>query len=126
MRILNFNCSIKHARCRIFWQISIIRRHPFCRTIFFRCLVKITVTKSQQTFHRIFTFCIQACQWGNTKAAVSDTFKNMVEKMFNGAATAKGASVVPILQSICGWAGIFYREDNEKTMTQCQRCDHHN
>lgn len=46
--------------------------------------------------------------------------------MFNGAATAKGASVVPILQSICGWAGIFYREDNEKTMTQCQRCDHHN
>mgnify|MGYP002570908889 FL=1 len=38
----------------------------------------------------------------------------------------KGLSVVPILQSICGWAGIFYREDNEKTMTQCQRCDHHN
>lgn len=86
----------------------------------------MVVYKSQQTFHRIFTFCTQAYQWGNTKAAVSDTFKNMVEKMFNGAATAKGASVVPILQSICGWAGIFYREDNEKTMTQCQRCDHHN
>ena len=60
------------------------------------------------------------------EGAVVDTFKAMVEKMFNGAATAKGASVVPILQSICGWAGIFYREDNEKTMTQCQRCDHHN
>ena len=40
--------------------------------------------------------------------------------------TEKGKSVVPILQSICGWSGIFYKEDNEKTMTQCQRCDHHN
>lgn len=40
--------------------------------------------------------------------------------------TEKGASIVPILQSICGWSGIFYKEDNEKTMTQCQRCDHHN
>lgn len=38
--------------------------------------------------------------------------------------TKKGKSVVPILQSICKWAGIFYREDNENTMTQCQKCDH--
>ena len=36
----------------------------------------------------------------------------------------KGLSVVPILQSICGWAGIFYREDNDNTFTQCQKCNY--
>jgi hypothetical protein len=56
------------------------KKAPILPDYIFRCLVKITVTKSQQTFHRIFTFGIQACRWGNTKAAVSDTFKNMVEK----------------------------------------------
>ena len=40
--------------------------------------------------------------------------------------TEKGASVVPILQSICRWSGIFYKEDNENTMTQCQKCDYRN
>ncbi len=38
--------------------------------------------------------------------------------------TEKGKSVVPILQSICQWSGIFYKEDTEHTMTQCQRCDY--
>ncbi len=38
--------------------------------------------------------------------------------------TSKGKSVVPILQSICKWSGIFYREDNEHTLAQCQKCDH--
>lgn len=38
--------------------------------------------------------------------------------------TEKGKSVVPILQSICKWSGVFYREDNEHTMTQCQKCDY--
>lgn len=77
----------------------------------------------------------------------------MVEKMFSGAATAKGAliiangiverksydeippraeysltekraSVVPILQSICQWAGVFYKDGGETPMIQCQKCDH--
>ncbi len=39
--------------------------------------------------------------------------------------TEKGKSVVPILQSICQWAGIFYKEDGENEMMQCQKCDHH-
>ena len=39
--------------------------------------------------------------------------------------TEKGKSVVPILQSICQWSGVFYKEDSENIMTQCQRCDHH-
>lgn len=39
--------------------------------------------------------------------------------------TEKGRSVVPILQSICQWAGIFYKEDGENEMMQCQKCDHY-
>ena len=36
----------------------------------------------------------------------------------------KGASVVPILQSICQWAGVFYKDEGEVPMIQCQKCDH--
>lgn len=38
--------------------------------------------------------------------------------------TDKGKSIVPILQSICKWSGIFYKEDLKHSMTQCQKCDH--
>ncbi len=38
--------------------------------------------------------------------------------------TDRGKSVVPILQSICRWAGIFQRESNENIMAQCQKCDY--
>ena len=37
----------------------------------------------------------------------------------------KGQSVVPILRSICKWAGIFYKEGPDTTMVQCQKCDYH-
>lgn len=40
--------------------------------------------------------------------------------------TRKGKSVVPILQSICKWAGIFHKEYNGNTMLQCQKCDYNN
>ena len=36
----------------------------------------------------------------------------------------KGKSVVPILRSICGWAGLFYRGENSKTLPQCRQCDY--
>lgn len=39
--------------------------------------------------------------------------------------TERGKSVVPILQSICQWAGAFYREDSAVSMVQCQKCDYH-
>lgn len=39
--------------------------------------------------------------------------------------TQKGKSVVPILQNICQWSGIFYKEDVESEMLQCQKCDYH-
>lgn len=38
--------------------------------------------------------------------------------------TEKGISIVPILQSICKWSGVFYKEDTEYKMTQCQKCDY--
>lgn len=36
----------------------------------------------------------------------------------------KGKSVVPILQSICKWSGIFYKEDSANIMIQCKKCDY--
>lgn len=38
--------------------------------------------------------------------------------------TEKGLSVVPILQSICRWAGVFYKDEGDSHMIQCQKCDH--
>ena len=38
--------------------------------------------------------------------------------------TEKGKSVVPILQSICQWSGMFYKEYRDQSMIQCQKCDH--
>lgn len=38
--------------------------------------------------------------------------------------TEKGLSVVPILQSICRWAGMYHKEDYSNTMVHCQRCDY--
>ena len=40
------------------------------------------------------------------------------------ALTEKGASVVPILQSICQWAGVFYKDGGDTPLVQCQKCDH--
>ena len=35
----------------------------------------------------------------------------------------KGESVVPILQSICRWSGVFYKEDPGKVLPECRKCD---
>lgn len=37
--------------------------------------------------------------------------------------TEKGRSVVPILQSICKWAGLFHREITADAPHHCQQCD---
>ena len=36
----------------------------------------------------------------------------------------KDSPVVPILQSICQWAGVLYKDEGEVPMIQCQKCDH--
>ena len=41
--------------------------------------------------------------------------------------TDKGRSVVPLLQSICRWSGMFQRDSRdgaEKLLTQCEKCDY--
>ena len=38
--------------------------------------------------------------------------------------TERGKTVVPILQNICHWAGIFYKEDTDVTLAHCQKCDY--
>ena len=41
------------------------------------------------------------------------------------ALTEKGRSVLPILQSVCRWAGQYYRDEGDgPTPPQCRRCDH--
>lgn len=40
--------------------------------------------------------------------------------------TEKGKTVVPILQSICQWSGMYYKDTNENQLSQCQKCDYHN
>ncbi len=37
----------------------------------------------------------------------------------------RGRLVVPILQSICRWAGAFHRSSGEKIMGHCQKYDYH-
>ena len=37
----------------------------------------------------------------------------------------KGRSVVPILQSICRWAGLFTRDVSDDAPKHCQYCDFH-
>lgn len=39
--------------------------------------------------------------------------------------TEKGKSSVPILQSICKWAGLFRREVTEDAPRHCRQCDFH-
>lgn len=36
----------------------------------------------------------------------------------------KGNSVVPILQNICKWSGIFYKDESENYLIQCKKCDY--
>ena len=73
-----------------------------------------------------------------TDAVLAATLKDLIEdKMIKRTSydeipprveyslTEKEKSVVPILQNICQWSGIFYKDDSENEMTQCQKCDHH-
>ena len=36
----------------------------------------------------------------------------------------KGKSVVPILQSICQWAGAYHKQEVTHTWAHCQKCDY--
>lgn len=36
----------------------------------------------------------------------------------------KGKTAVPILQSICRWAGAYHKEESKNTWIQCKKCDY--
>lgn len=38
--------------------------------------------------------------------------------------TEKGCSVVPILQGICKWSGIYHLEDSDNALAHCQKCNY--
>ncbi len=38
--------------------------------------------------------------------------------------TEKGSSVVPILRSICQWAGMYRREESALSLPQCKKCNY--
>ena len=72
-----------------------------------------------------------------TDAALSGALKDLVESgliqriqyeeippRVEYALTPKGVSVSPVLQHICQWAGLFYKEDPEAfDLPRCERCD---
>ncbi|KIR02295.1 Transcriptional regulator, HxlR family [Lachnospiraceae bacterium TWA4] len=39
--------------------------------------------------------------------------------------TDRGKSIVPVLQAMCQWAGMFYKEPDKSPMSLCKNCDHH-
>lgn len=72
-----------------------------------------------------------------TNAVLASTLKNLIandimeRKSYDEipprveySLTEKWLSVVPILQSICRWSGIFYKDGSENKMVQCQKCDY--
>lgn len=38
--------------------------------------------------------------------------------------TKKGQSIVPILQKICGWSGLYYNKNSKEEMAQCRKCNY--
>lgn len=38
--------------------------------------------------------------------------------------TEKGMSVIPILQTICQWSGLYYKSNCSDKMYQCEKCDY--
>ena len=77
-------------------------------------------------------------EMGNiTDAVLASTLKALIEKKMVSrksydeipprveySLTERGRSVVPILKSICSWAGAFYHEESGEKMIQCKKCDH--
>ena len=63
--------------------------------------------------------------WQMEIAYYMRAFRQQIPPRVEYSLTGKGNSVVPILQSICRWSDIFYKEDVENEMKQCQKCDYH-
>lgn len=38
--------------------------------------------------------------------------------------TEKGYSVIPILQSICAWSGVYHNDEREDAWPECKKCNY--
>lgn len=72
-----------------------------------------------------------------TDAVLATTLKELIadeildRKQFNEVPphveyclTEKGMSVVPVLRSICQWAGFYRNENSELSLPQCKKCNY--
>ncbi len=89
-------------------------------------------------YKKVLRFSELRREMGNiTDAVLTDALKELVSheivlrKSYNQipprveySLSEKGASIVPILQSICQWSGIFYKKESENIMVHCQKCDY--
>ena len=72
--------------------------------------------------HKIFTQQLQELESYNV---IKRTEYDEKPKRVEYSLTECGKSVVPILQSICHWAGAFYKEETPgQPMIQCRKCDY--
>ena len=55
---------------------------------------------------------------------VSRTSYDEIPPRVEYALTERGTSLIPILHSICRWAGACLREGSESPMPQCWKCDY--
>ena len=98
---------------------------------------RIICVLADKEFLRYSMICKEMCNI--TDAVLATTLKELIRdgivnrKQYDEipprveySLTEKGKSVVPILQSICHWSGIYYNEPSENQMSQCQKCDYRN
>lgn len=38
--------------------------------------------------------------------------------------TQRGLSAVPLLESICAWSGVYFRDEGNPDLAMCQKCDY--
>ena len=88
---------------------------------FIECLIHYGLTRQEAiVYHRLLT---DGKQTGYEIAKATGISRSNAYSAL-AALTEKGASVVPILQSICQWAGAFYKDGGDTPLVQCQKCDH--
>ena len=55
---------------------------------------------------------------------VCRTSSNEIPPRVEYSLTAKGETTVPILQSICQWAGHYHKDVGDYRISICRKCDH--
>lgn len=40
--------------------------------------------------------------------------------------THRGETIIPILQTICQWSGLYTKDTNDNSLEKCKRCDYTN